>query len=326
METILLVEDDPGEARAFQSLLAGAYKVLHCPELKRAPEAVRHGKLAVVVLDLPLSCDRRGDLVRRTVGGTGGVPLLVLSREADPAVVVECLRGGAFDFLKKPFRIEDLKRSLDSAIAPTPRRGVGASPFIGRSPAIKAVEELVRRYAGSAFPVLISGESGTGKEIAARALRDLGPPCQAPFIAMNCAAIPELLVESELFGTEKGAFTDAIARPGAFELARGGMLFLDEIGESSPAFQAKLLRVLETGEFQRLGGAKCLSVDFRFVSATGRDLEKAVAEGAFRSDLLYRVNTLPIAMPPLRARREDIAGVGLPLRPQRLARPLGPRW
>ncbi len=307
METVLLVEDDPEVARAFQSILAGSYIVLLCPELMRAPEAARRSSPDAVVLSLPRFCERYGELIRRTVAVSGSAPLLVLSYEADPAVVAECFRGGAFDFLPKPLSFERLKGSIESAISPTKRRDRRASPFIGSSAAIKAVEELIRLYADSGYPVLISGESGTGKEIAARALRDLGSGEAGPFVARNCAAIPELLVESELFGTEKGAFTDAVARAGAFELACGGLLFLDEIGEASLPFQAKLLRVLETGEFQRLGGGKSVSVGFRFVSATGKDLEKAVAEGAFRSDLLYRVNTLPIAMPPLRARREDIA-------------------
>ena len=154
--------------------------------------------------------------------------------------------------------------------------------------------------------MLILGESGTGKEIAARALRDFSCGRTGPFVARNCAAIPENLAESELFGTERGAFTDAVARPGAFELARGGLLFLDEIGESSLSFQAKLLRVLESGEFWRLGGTKSVAADFRFVSATSRDLNRAAAEGDFRIDLLYRIDTLVVEMPPLRARREDI--------------------
>jgi len=307
METILLVEDDPGDARAFQSLLAGDYRVLHCPELRHGPEAARRCVPAIVVLSLPAGYDGRGDLIRRTAGESGGAPLVVLSADADPAVIVECLRSGASDFLPKPLAPDDLKRSLDSALSSPWSRAGRASPFIGSSAAIKAVEELVRAYAGSSFPVLITGESGTGKEIAARALHELSPRGRGPFVARNCAAIPDHLAESELFGTEKGAFTDAVARPGAFEAAKGGLFFLDEIGEASLPFQAKLLRVLETGEFQRLGGRMNVQADFRFVSATGRNLERAAAEGGFRSDLLYRINTLTIAMPPLRARREDIA-------------------
>ncbi len=307
METILLIEDDPREARSFQSTLAGEYRVLLCPEVSRAPETVRRCAPAAIVLSLPPSFDRRDELIGRIAEESGGVPLLVLSREVDPSVVVDCLRSGASDFLPKPCDYEDIRRKIDSTIVAGLRGPGRPSLFIGRSAAIRAVEDLIRLYAGSGYPVLITGESGTGKEIAARSLRDLAPRGIGSFVARNCAAIPEHLAESELFGTEKGAFTDAVARPGAFELARGGLFFLDEIGEASLSFQAKLLRVLETGEFWRLGGSKSVAADFRFVSATGKDLERAVAEGGFRSDLLYRVNTLTISMPPLRARREDIA-------------------
>jgi DNA-binding NtrC family response regulator len=306
METILLVEGDPLEARTLVSLLADEYTVLHCPELRRAPEATRRCSPAAVVLSLPPSFEYRDELIRKTAGESGGAPLLVLSSEAQPSAVVSCLRSGAFDFIAKPYRLDELMHSVGTALAPALRPGGREGPFIGSSPAIRAIEELVRLYADSAYPVLILGESGTGKEVAARALRGLSPQKQGPFVARNCAAIPEHLAESELFGTEKGAFTDAVARPGAFELARGGLIFLDEIGEAGLPFQAKLLRVLESGEFWRLGGRRSIAADFRFVSATGRDLERAATEGSFRADLLYRIDTLIIEMPALRARREDI--------------------
>jgi two-component system, NtrC family, response regulator AtoC len=312
METILLVEDDPLEARALISSLAGEYRVLHCPELRRAPEAARRNSPAAVVLSFPPSFESREELIRRIVCESGGAPLLVLSSDSLPSVIVGCLRSGASDFLAKPCRLEELRRSVGSALAPCSGRGSACSSlFIGRSPVIRTVEELLRLYADSAYPVLICGESGTGKEVAARALRDLSPSRAGAFVARNCAAIPEHLAESELFGTERGAFTDAVARPGAFELARGGLLFLDEIGEAGLPVQAKLLRVLESGEFWRLGGTKSVTADFRFVSATSRALERAAAEGGFRADLLYRIDTLIIEMPPLRARREDIADLAL---------------
>jgi two-component system, NtrC family, response regulator AtoC len=306
METILLVEDDPLEARTLSSFLSDEYRIFHCPELNRAPELARLCCPAAVVLSLPPSFELREELIRGIASESGRAPLFVLSNEADPAVVVGCLRSGAYDFLAKPCDLGELRRGLGSALAPAPRGPGRAGPFIGDSPAIKAVEELLRLYSDSAYPVLIFGESGTGKEIAARALGDLSSRRGGPFVARNCAAIPEHLAESELFGTERGAFTDAVSRPGAFELARGGLLFLDEIGEAALPVQAKLLRVLETGEFWRLGGRKSVAADFRFVSATGRNLDRAAAEGSFRLDLLYRIDTLIIEMPPLRARREDI--------------------
>ena len=306
METILLVEDDPLEARRLLSLLACEYKVIHCPELSRAPEETRRSSPAAVVLSFPSAFDCRDELIRRIAGESGGAPLLILSSDSKPSSVVGCLRSGAYDFIPKPYRLEELLRSVGTAVAPALRPGTRKSLFIGSSPAIRSTEALVRLYADSDYPVLILGESGTGKEVAARALCDLSPNRVGSFVARNCAAIPENLAESELFGTEKGAFTDAVARPGAFELARGGLIFLDEIGEAGLPFQAKLLRVLESGEYWRLGGTRSLAADFRFVSATGRDLVRAAAEGHFRPDLLYRIDTLQIEMPPLRRRREDI--------------------
>ncbi len=306
METILLIENDPLEARTLVSNLAGEYRVLHCPELERAPEATRRCAPAAVILSFPPAFVHREELIRRMASESGGVPLVVLSTDAAPATIVGCLRSGAFDFIAKPYALDALQRSLNIAVSPLIHRKGRANIFIGQSSAIKSVEDVIRLYANSDFPVLIVGESGTGKEIAARALRDLSPNRLGPFVARNCAAIPEYLAESELFGTERGAFTDAVARPGAFEIARGGLLFLDEIGDASLPFQSKLLRVLETGEFWRLGGIKSVIADFRFVSATSRDMDRAAAEGGFRADLLYRINTLIIRMPPLRARREDI--------------------
>jgi two-component system response regulator AtoC len=307
METILLVEEDPLEARTLISLLSDEYRVQLCPEPGRAPEAARHCSSTAIVLSLPPEPLRHEELVRKTVAEYCGGPVLVLANRADPAFVVACMRSGAFDFLAKPTDLGALRKSLAAAQGLARGREATAGIFIGRSAAIREIERLIRRFAESSFPVLILGESGTGKEVAARALREVSPTGTGPFVARNCAAIPENLAESELFGTERGAFTDAVARPGAFELAQGGLIFLDEIGEASLPVQAKLLRVLETGEFWRLGGKKSIAADFRFVSATGKDLPKAASQGSFRPDLLYRIDTLVVAMPPLRERREDIA-------------------
>jgi DNA-binding NtrC family response regulator len=307
MERILLVGGDPLEARALASSLSDEYSVLHCPEPGGAPEAARRCSPAAVILCLPPSCGEREELVRRTLAKSSGAPLVVVSSEADPEAVVGCLRSGASDFLPRPCDPDRLRRCLASALAGRRSCPEGDALFVGTSAGIKAAEEKLRLFARSAYPVLVLGESGTGKELAARALWDFSPRRGGPFVARNCAAIPEILAESELFGTERGAFTDAVSRPGAFELARGGLLFLDEIGEAGAAVQAKLLRVLETREFWRLGARRSAAADFRFVSATSRDLERAVGEGRFRSDLLYRIETLIVEMPPLRERREDIA-------------------
>jgi transcriptional regulator with PAS, ATPase and Fis domain len=182
-----------------------------------------------------------------------------------------------------------------------------STPFVGTSPAMRTIMQQIRAFAGTCFPLLITGESGTGKDLAARTLHELSARKKAAFIARNCAAIPENLVASELFGSAKGAYTGAVDRPGAFELAEGGTLFLDEIGESSPEVQATLLRALESGEFWRLGARASTKSEVRFISATSRDLDKAVEMGSFRRDLLYRIETLRLHLPPLRERPEDIA-------------------
>ena len=204
--------------------------------------------------------------------------------------------------------LEDQRRieKEREVLTPLPRRA-GASPIVGESGPLRAVMEKLRLVARSSSPVLLRGESGTGKELFAQALHEASPRRDKPFIKLNCAALPESVLESELFGHEKGSFTGAIAqRKGRFELADSGTLFLDEIGEISPAFQAKLLRVLQEGEFERVGGSRTLKVNVRMVSATNRNLEEAVAKGSFRADLYYRLAVVPIFLPPLRDRPGDI--------------------
>jgi DNA-binding NtrC family response regulator len=311
METILLVEDDPIEARTLLSHLSEGFRALHCADAGGAREAARRCSPAAIVIGLHPGTGVPLALLRSLAAEAGGAPIIALSPEAEPRDVVAAMRAGARDFLRRPCPPDEVRRAIRRAMAPDEAgpgspRGEGEGPFFGRSPASVAAEARLRLYADSTFPVLIVGESGTGKEVAARALHRLSPRRDGPFVARNCAAIPELLAESELFGTERGAFTDAVARPGAFELARCGLLFLDEIGDACPPLQAKLLRVLETGEFWRLGGRTSVGADFRFVSATGQDLKRSAAEGRFRTDLLFRIDTLVLELPPLRHRREDI--------------------
>jgi Nif-specific regulatory protein len=202
---------------------------------------------------------------------------------------------------------EQRRLEKELSLVGKPGRGAASSDIIGESEAIRAVVEKINIVARSHSTVLLRGESGTGKELFARATHDLSPRHDGPFIKVNCAALPESMLESELFGHEKGAFTGALAqRKGRFELADGGTLFLDEIGEISPAFQAKLLRVLQEGEFERVGGMKTIKTNVRLVTATNKNLEEAVAKGEFRADLYYRINVVSIILPPLRARPEDI--------------------
>src|SRR5208282_4305440 len=208
-------------------------------------------------------------------------------------------------------RILDDQRRMEkerNSFVPPDGRRTAASAIIGNSPALKAVMDKVHLVARSNAPVLLRGESGTGKELFAQALHESSPRRDKPFVKLNCAALPESVLESELFGHEKGSFTGAIAqRKGRFELADGGTLFLDEIGDISPSFQAKLLRVLQDGEFERVGGTRTLKVNIRLIAATNRNLEAAVTNGTFRSDLYYRINVIPIFLPPLRERPGDIA-------------------
>lgn len=311
METVLIIEPDPIEALTLMSYLSGAFKPLLCTETAGAVEAIHRHSPAAVLIDFGTNVDYHHDLIRRVSTESGGVPVIALASKAEPSDIVLAMRAGAWDYLRKPSSPDLLRRAVRGALSPEKLRAEklhasSGGHFIGHCPVSVAVEKRLRLYAESNYPVLIVGESGTGKEVAARALHELSSRRTGPFVARNCAAIPDALAESELFGTERGAFTDAVARPGAFELARGGLLFLDEIGDAAAPLQAKLLRVLETGEFWRLGGRTSVATDFRFVSATCRNLERAADDGLFRRDLLYRIDTLILELPPLRERREDI--------------------
>lgn len=307
MKTVLCVGCDPAEARTLASLLAGEYRVADCEDERALGDSLKRAAPAAILVDLGAEGRDRLPLLVRLA--REGRPAIALSAAADARTVVRAIKSGASDFLCKGCSPAELRSAIALLAEPDDAEESSrryACLFAGASPAIRNVAARLRLFARSDFPVLIMGESGTGKELAARALHELSPRCGGAFIARNCAALPELLVESELFGTERGAFTDAVARPGAFELARGGQLFLDEIGEAGPALQAKLLRVLETRELWRLGGRRPIEVDARLVSATAMDLGGAAASAAFRQDLLYRINTLVLRLPPLRERKEDI--------------------
>ncbi len=235
-----------------------------------------------------------------------GRPFLAVAAEPDSDLIVESVRLGAVNFSTLDQAVHKALLILGSREADA--RGQDSfMGMIGKSPEMKRVFSLIERVAAADSTVLVTGESGTGKELVARAIHLMSPRRTAPFVPVNCGAIPGELLESELFGHEKGAFTNAIrTRPGRFELANGGTVFLDEIGEMSPVLQVKLLRILQEREFERVGGTKTITVDIRVVAATNIDIEKAVEEGRFREDLFYRLNVIPIRMPPLRERREDI--------------------
>jgi DNA-binding NtrC family response regulator len=304
MEKILDVESDPLEAGALATILAGEYRLVHCPDPRRALDAMELEAPAAVLFDIGAPGSGGLETLSSLAGRAARPPVIVMGPSADPRAVVRAVRCGAADYLAKPLELRELKSALRSIIVPP-----SPAPFVGMSPVTIRAAELVRRYARSDFPVLILGESGTGKEIAARAIHELSRRSCAPFMARNCAALPDELIESELFGSARGAFTGAIERPGAFELAKGGTLFLDEIGEARLPVQAKLLRVLESGEFWRLGDSKARRIDIRLVSATSRDLRRGAAESGFRPDLFYRIETLVLELAPLRERAEDIRGL-----------------
>ncbi len=252
------------------------------------------------------------------------VPVVVLTAFGTVQTAVEAMKLGAVDFLEKPLEIDELLELVRSLIGdragPSARRSAGAPdrripafeppgapPIVGRHPRFAAAIRLLRKVAPTASTVLLTGESGTGKELFARALHALSPRAGGPFVAVNCAAIPETLIENELFGHEKGAFTGAGSRQsGRFELAAAGTIFLDEIGELQPEVQGKVLRVLEERTFERVGGGRPLHADVRVVAATNRDLEAMTAAGEFRQDLFYRLDVFPIELPPLRRRASDI--------------------
>jgi two-component system nitrogen regulation response regulator GlnG len=246
------------------------------------------------------------------------LPVIICTAHADLATAVRAMKLGAYDYLTKPFDVELLiltleraveRHRLHSRIEELKRQGQGSTlaERMGGSPAIALVIQQVAQVAESNFTVLVQGETGTGKELVARAIHQQSPRRQSPFVAVDCGAIPETLVESELFGHERGAFTGAQARrEGHFQLAKGGTLFLDEIGNVPLATQAKLLRALEQREVHPLGGARAVTVDARIIAATNSELEESVKAGRFRADLYYRLSEFTIALPPLRSRREDI--------------------
>jgi DNA-binding NtrC family response regulator len=254
------------------------------------------------------------------------VPVILITAHGTVDTAVEALKLGAFDYITKPFDQEELSRTVEKAVktralaqkdathvAATADRPAAPDDapsrfgIIGSAPSMRQLFSVIEKVAATPSTVLITGESGTGKELVAKAIFEQSARRDKPFIKVNCAAIPKELVESELFGYEKGAFTGAVTqKPGRFELADQGTLFLDEIGEISPEMQVKLLRVLQEGEFERVGGIRTLKVDVRLIAATNRDLSRELEAGHFREDLFYRLNVVPIHIPPLRDRREDI--------------------
>jgi DNA-binding NtrC family response regulator len=316
--TILLVEDEANMRRVLSALLSrDGHEIVEVANGALALERLEAGPAVDAVLtDLRMPQLNGLELLAEIRERWTELPVVLLTAHGTVGSAVEALKQGAFDYLTKPFDPDEVRQVLLKAVhtrrldARETRVGLDEDPeqlLLGRTSALVEIRRILDRVSSTSATILITGESGTGKELVARSVHERSDRAHEPFVKINCAAIPEGLLESELFGHERGAFTGAASRkPGRFELAHRGTLFLDEIGEMPLASQPKLLRALQEGRFFRVGGTETIDVDVRLVAATNRDLHREVAEGRFREDLFYRLHVVPIELPPLRERRGDI--------------------
>ena len=311
---VLVVDDEPSIRKVLSAHLGReGYDIETAQDGGEAIEALSRGQFHAVVTDLQMPGIGGLELLAWVGEHQPGLPVIIITAFGTVTSAVEAIKLGAHDYVTKPFDRDELKLILQKAVQTEEADSRRLSSdgrygeIIGRVGSMQRIFGLIDKVAASPTTVLITGESGTGKELVARALHERSERAGGPFITVNCGAIPENLFESELFGHEKGAFTGAVARkPGRFELADGGTLFLDEVGELPADLQVKLLRVLQERRFERVGGVESLSVDVRLVAATNRNLSEAAHSGTFRQDLFYRLNVIPIELPPLRERTEDI--------------------
>lgn len=318
---LLLVDDDPDFRETAAAWFAKrGHEISTAASAEEALALTARANFDVGIFDLRMPGQSGLDLLRRLKETDADVEVLLLTGEGTIETAVEALKLGAYDYVLKPCRLEELERRCRKAheagqlrrenrnLRSLVERANPPHEMVGQSPAMQEVYRLIERVGPTDKPVLIEGESGTGKELVARALQSMGKRADRPFVTINCAALPEQLLESELFGHERGAFTGAIAaKPGLFEAANGGTLFIDEVGELAQPLQAKLLRTLEDGTFRRVGSLKERRADVRILAATNRNLAGEVAAGRFREDLYYRVNVLSLRLPPLRERIGDVA-------------------
>ena len=318
---ILIIEDDESIRDVLRSFLsAKGFELALAKNGDQGLEIVRSDKFDIVLTDLVMPGMSGMEVLKEITELKINVPVIVLTGFGSVQTAVEAMRIGAFDYITKPFNFEELLIVIGKALSTSKlqkenvvlkmqlKKKYNFKGLAGDSPRMQAVYELIEKIADTDSTVLITGESGTGKELVAKTLHyNNVSRAGGPFIPLSCGAIPKDLLESELFGHEKGAFTGAInARIGRFELAQGGTLFLDEVGELDPSLQVKLLRVVQEREFERVGGMKTIKADVRILAATNKDLELATKEGSFRQDLFYRLNVIPLHLPPLRERVEDI--------------------
>jgi two-component system response regulator AtoC len=319
-DRVLVIDDDPGLRDYLEALASSrGYRVYTAASGEDALRSLDQTRPDLVTLDLVLPGMDGLETLRRLKERLPDLPVVMLSGHGQARNIVEAMKLGATDFLRKPFEVEELdvafqkaleKRALRKEVEELRGRVRSEAELLmlcGDDPKMKEVRDIIEQVADTDITVLVRGESGTGKELVARALHRLSNRADRPFVKVNCAALPSELLESELFGFEKGAFTGAQRRKlGKFEYANHGTIFLDEISEMHPALQAKLLQVLQDGEFSRLGGESDVRVDARVIAATNRNLEAAVADGSFREDLFYRLNVVTVQLPPLRDRKDAI--------------------
>ncbi len=301
---ILVVDDSPQMRIALKEALQKlGHRVVLCENGINAIEKLHQYDFSLIVTDMKMPKMDGLTFLKEVRQSVGNLPVLVITGFGTIENAVETMKEGATDYIMKPFSFEILKKAIDNILARTKQ----GKEILTRNPKMQDIINVINNLALSDITVLIHGESGTGKELVARQIHRLSKRANRPFIAVNCAAIPDNLLESELFGHEKGAFTGAIEKKiGKFELAKGGTMLLDEIGEMSMILQAKLLRVLQEREIDRIGGKESIPVDVRVLATTNKDLHKECMEGRFREDLYYRLNVFPINIPPLRERPEDI--------------------
>jgi DNA-binding NtrC family response regulator len=315
MIRLLFIDDDPVAQKTLRMVLGGRCLVTPAPTGEEGLELLAETEIDLVLLDINLPDIDGLELLEKIMALPSPPPVVMLTAYGDARFVKQAIQAGAYDYIVKPYDLQELEGTIRRAVqnaavcaqaAGTPAAAAALERIVGESAPVRDLKRLLCRYGVSDAPVLIQGESGTGKELVARVLWALSPRQAACFVPVSCAAIPETLLESELFGSERGAFTGAITRCGCFERAQGGTIFLDEIGEMTVSAQAKLLRVLEAKELTRVGGSRPVPLNLRVLSATNRDLKTALRENSFREDLYYRLGVLPLMLPPLRKRKEDI--------------------
>lgn len=319
IQTILIVDDDKSIRYSLKRMLEADYSILTAQNGEEALAQFREGVPDLILMDIKMP-GRNGMEILKEIKSIDPKSLVILmTAYGTTETAIEAMKYGAFDYILKPFPIPQMRQLVEKALAlrKLMKEGVSYSPLadlegeeeriVGSSPKMQEIYKMIGQIAPSEVTVLLRGESGTGKELMARAIYHHSLRSSQPFLPVNCAAIPDTLLESELFGHEKGAFTGAISRRiGKLEQCQGGTIFLDEIGDMSLSTQAKLLRVLQEKTFERLGGGETIKVDIRFIVATNKDLEEAISKGKFREDLYYRLNVVSLMIPPLRERKEDL--------------------